>query len=114
VFCLIDTHHHRAAELAVSMGLAAVILAYGVDGPTPALLFPPELRYTGVSLGYNLAAIVGGFLPFSAQASLTVSAGASWGPASLFALFGLFTATGGFFATRIIHNASAGSTSAGY
>lgn len=101
VFWLVDSRQPLAAIIAVSLGLAAVILAYGVAGPTLALLFPAELRYSGVSLGYNLAAVVGGFLPLAAQASLGLSGGGSWGPAVLFAVFGLATALGGLLASRV-------------
>ncbi|MBC9928319.1 MULTISPECIES: MFS transporter [unclassified Leucobacter] len=106
VFWLMDQRSGVGAFLAVSLGLSAVILAYGVAGPALTLLFPTELRYSGVSLGYNLAAVVGGFLPLAAQASLGWSGGASWGPAALFALFGLATATGGVLAHRLIRAAS--------
>ena len=44
-------------------------------------------------------------LPLAAQASLGWSGGASWGPAALFALFGLATATGGVLAHRLIRTA---------
>ncbi len=101
VFWLVDSGSPAAAIAAVCLGLAAVILAYGVAGPTLALLFPTELRYSGVSLGYNLAAVVGGFLPLAAQATLDVSGGGSWGPAVLFAGFGLATALGGALAYRV-------------
>lgn len=102
VFWLVDTTEPLLAIVAVCGGLAAVILAYGVAGPTLTLLFPAELRYSGVSLGYNLAAVVGGFLPLAAQASLGFSGGGSWGPAVLFAAFGLATAVGGGVAHRLI------------
>lgn len=101
VFWLVDTTDPLLAIIAVCVGLAAVILAYGVAGPTLTLLFPAELRYSGVSLGYNLAAVVGGFLPLAAQASLGFSGGGSWGPAVLCAIFGLATALGGFLAQRV-------------
>lgn len=100
VFWLLDTASPIAAVVAACLGLGAVILAYGVAGATLAGLFPTELRYSGVSLGYNLAAVVGGFLPLAAQASLGWSGGASFGPAALFAGFGLLTALGGLLASR--------------
>lgn len=100
VFWLFDLRDPFAATIAVSLGLACVILAYGVAGTTLALLFPTELRYSGVSLGYNLAAVVGGFLPLAAQASLEWSDGGSWGPAMLFCAFGAATALGGLLAHR--------------
>lgn len=102
VFWLVDQRTALGAILAVSLGLSAVILAYGVAGTALTLLFPTELRYSGVSLGYNLAAVVGGFLPLAAQASLGFSGGASWGPALLLAMFGIATAIGGVLAHRII------------
>ena len=101
VFWLLDTREPVAAVIAVCLALSCVILAYGIAGTTLTSLFPTELRYSGVSLGYNLAAVVGGFLPFLAQLSLARSGGASWGPALLFALFGLMTALGGFLAARL-------------
>lgn len=106
VFWLVDSRQPVPAVLAVCLGLAAVILAYGVAGPALTMLFPSELRYSGVSLGYNLAAVVGGFLPLLAQASLGWSGNASWGPALLFAVFGLATALGGALAHRVIEPAS--------
>lgn len=109
VFWLIDSQNPVAAVFAFSLGLSCVILAYGVAGTTLTLLFPTELRYSGVSLGYNLAAVVGGFLPLAAQASLALSSGSSIGPAVLFAIFGLATALGGVLATRV-HAADAVST----
>ncbi|WP_449277893.1 MFS transporter [Leucobacter sp. GX24907] len=102
VFWLIDSREPAAAMIAVSLGLSAVILAFAVAGPTLALLFPTELRYSGVSLGYNLAAVVGGFLPLAAQASLVWADGSSFGPAALFALFGGATAIGGALANRML------------
>ena len=101
VFWLVDSQRPVLAVIAFSLGLSAVILAYGIAGTTLALLFPPELRYSGVSLGYNLAAVVGGFLPLAAQATLVWSDGASVGPATLFAVFGLLTALGGGLAHRM-------------
>lgn len=101
VFWLVDSQNPAAAVVAVSLGLSAVILAYGTAGSALAELFPTELRYSGVSLGYNLAAVVGGFLPLAAQATLGWAGGASWGPALLFALFGLATALGGMLAHRV-------------
>ena len=101
VFWLVDSRQPLAAVLAVCLGLAAVILAYGVAGPALTMLFPSELRYSGVSLGYNLAAVVGGFLPLLAQASIGWGGGGSLGPALLLAAFGLATALGGALTHRI-------------
>lgn len=55
----------RTWPLAVALILSCVAMAFQT-GPQPALfaeLFPPELRYSGASLGYQIAAIVGGMSP---------------------------------------------------
>jgi MHS family proline/betaine transporter-like MFS transporter len=47
----------------------AVILGWYL-GPIPATLvemFPTSIRYTGMSLAYNLCAILGGFTPSVAE-----------------------------------------------
>jgi len=50
------------------VGLALMGLTYGPLGTALAELFPTEVRYTGASLTFNLAGIVGGsFAPYGAK-----------------------------------------------
>jgi MFS family permease len=57
--------------------LVGTVFAAAVYAPIAAILatsFSVEVRYTGVSLGYQVAAILGGgFAPFIAQALLTAT-----------------------------------------
>ena len=76
-------------------------MAYSVTGALLTELFPPELRYSGVSLGYNLAGALSGFLPLIAVALLGVSGGASWTASLLLIVVSLITAAGGFFGERL-------------
>ncbi len=50
------------AFAAMSLGLAAMGLMYGPLGTALGELFPTAVRYTGASLAFNLAGIVGGSL----------------------------------------------------
>lgn len=101
LFWLIDTADPWAITVAVTLGICLITLAYAVTGTLLADLFPPRLRYSGVSLGYNLAGTLSGFLPLIATAFLVVDDGASW-PAVL-VLIGIcaVTALGGLAGERI-------------
>ncbi|GAB3302359.1 MFS transporter [Pseudoclavibacter terrae] len=101
LFWLIDTESPIAIIAAVSIGIALITLSYAVTGALLAELFPPRLRYSGVSLGYNLAGAISGFLPLIATALITVGDGSSW-PAVL-VLIGicLITVIGGAFGERM-------------
>ncbi|WP_424467877.1 MFS transporter [Pseudoclavibacter helvolus] len=101
LFWLIDTESPVAIIAAVSIGIALITLSYAVTGALLAELFPPRLRYSGVSLGYNLAGAISGFLPLVATALITVGDGSSW-PAVL-VLIGicLVTVIGGAFGERM-------------
>lgn len=62
---------HPASFLHVLIGqcILALILGWYL-GPIPAVLveiFPTSVRYTGMSLAYNLCAIIGGFTPSIAE-----------------------------------------------
>lgn len=48
--------------LMLSLGLACMGLTYGPLGTTLAAVFPTSVRYTGASLAFNLAGILGGSL----------------------------------------------------
>ncbi|MGO2750811.1 MAG: MFS transporter [Pseudoclavibacter sp.] len=101
LFWLIDTESPVGITVAVSIGIALITLSYAVTGALLAELFPPRLRYSGVSLGYNLAGAISGFLPLVATALITVGDGSSW-PAVL-VLIGicLITVVGGAFGERM-------------
>jgi MFS family permease len=53
--------------LFLSLGLALMGMTYGPLGTMLSELFPPEIRYTGVSLTFNLGGIFGASLaPYAA------------------------------------------------
>lgn len=101
LFWLIDTRNPAAIIFAVTLGIALLSVAYAVTGALLTELFPPQLRYSGVALGYNLAGALSGFLPLIAVALLGVSGGKSWAPALLLIAVSLITALGGFLGERL-------------
>ncbi|MEB4613425.1 MFS transporter [Leucobacter sp. M11] len=101
VFWLIDTKDPLLITVGVTVGLGSVILAYGVSGALLTELFPAELRYSGVGLGYNIAAATSGFMPLLASTLLFASGNQSWGPALLLVVVALLTALGGVLGQRL-------------
>ncbi|HXH35807.1 MAG TPA: MFS transporter [Plantibacter sp.] len=101
LFWLIDTRSALGITVAVSIGIALITIAYAVTGALLAELFPPRLRYSGVSLGYNIAGALSGFLPLIATALLTVGGGASWPAALVLIGICIITAIGGAFGERM-------------
>lgn len=101
LFWMIDTRNPAAIILAVTIGIALVSLAYAVTGALLTELFPPNLRYSGVALGYNLAGALSGFLPLIAVALLGVSDGGSWTASLLLIVVSLITAAGGFYGEQL-------------
>jgi MFS family permease len=68
-FGLLDTKVPGLIFLAVSLGLLPITTLYGPQAALIAESFSPRLRYSGTSLGYQLASIIaGGPSPFIATA----------------------------------------------
>jgi MFS family permease len=68
-FALLDTKIPWLIFLAVSVSLIPIMTMYGPEAALIAESFTPRLRYSGSSLGYQLASIIaGGPSPFIATA----------------------------------------------
>jgi hypothetical protein len=68
-FALLDTKIPGLIFLAVAVSLIPVMTMYGPEAALIAESFTPRLRYSGASLGYQLASIIaGGPSPFIATA----------------------------------------------
>jgi metabolite-proton symporter len=64
---LLDTGNAGAVLLCLSLGLGLMGMSYGPLGAALGSLFPTAVRYTGASLTFNLAGIVGASLtPYAA------------------------------------------------
>lgn len=102
LFMLVETGQVWAIVLAISAGIGLLTITYSVTGALLAELFPVELRYSGVSLGYNLAGALTGFLPFIATWITGIQDTPSVMPAVvLLVIVSLLTALGGFLGERL-------------
>jgi hypothetical protein len=78
-FWLIDSRKPALIWLAMSMWIFAVDGLWSVMGVLLSELFPARVRYSGVSLGYNLVGIIGGApAPMIGTALIRWTGGASW------------------------------------
>lgn len=70
-FPLLDTKSPALIIVAVTVGLMTHAALYGAQAAFISELFPPRVRYTGASMGYQFAGILGGaFAPIIALALL--------------------------------------------
>lgn len=79
LFALLDTR--SVVLLFVGCAIANFIggLPYGVQAALFCELFPPRVRYSGISLGFQIATVLGGALaPTVASVLLAMSGGHSW------------------------------------
>jgi metabolite-proton symporter len=78
-FWLMDTRDSFFIGLAITIGLIGHSAMYGPQAAFFSELFGTSVRYTGVSLGYQLASpLAGGLAPFIATALLKWSDGKPW------------------------------------
>lgn len=98
--------------------ILAVVIALGVAhaamyGPQAAFfseLFTVRVRYSGASLGYQLASVfAGGLSPFIATALLAWQGGSPWAVATYMAFLGLITVIAAWVSTETSGNAMADS-----
>jgi MFS family permease len=101
VFALLTTRSPAAVVFAISIGIAALSIAYAVTGALLAELFPARYRYSGVALSYNIAGALSGFLPFVATAMTSTIGDDPWVPAVLLIAVSLISAVGGFVGERM-------------
>jgi MFS family permease len=83
-FWLIDLKNSLALVLAVTIGLIGHSAMYGPQAAFFSELFGTRVRYSGASLGYQLASpLAGGLAPLIATALLAQSGGKPW-PVALY------------------------------
>jgi len=78
LFWLIDTGSVPLVFLALLVGFTIHATMYGPQATLYAEMFPADVRYSGASLGYQLASVfAGGLAPF-VMTALLAATGASW------------------------------------
>ncbi|MDA3630941.1 MFS transporter [Saccharopolyspora sp. WRP15-2] len=101
VFWLIDTKNPVLVVLAITIGVACLSVPYAVAGSLLTELFPPQLRYSGVSISFNLGGVVSGFVPLIATSVLAASGEQSWSVALVLVALSVLTALGGALGERL-------------
>lgn len=84
LFWMIDSRHEGLIILALCLGMTCLGVAYGPIAAFFTELFGAHVRYSGASLGYQIAGIVaGGLAPVIGTSLLSLADNASW-PISLY------------------------------
>ncbi|WP_256355827.1 MFS transporter [Streptomyces sp. PKU-EA00015] len=94
VYALVDAESTALLILGMVLGQVVQSAMYAPLGPLLSEMFGTRVRYTGASLGYQLAALIGGgFTPLMAGSLLSASGGVSSTPlVAVAVLCGLVTA----------------------
>jgi MFS family permease len=109
-FAMLDTKSPTLIFIAVSLSLLPVMTMYGPEAALIAEAFSPRLRYSGASLGYQLASIIaGGPSPFIATALF-----ATFHSSFPIALYILLCAVIGIIATALLSDQTNKEISAEY
>jgi len=91
-FWLVETRSEPLVWLAIVVGMVGHAALYGPQAAFFSELFGTGTRYTGASLGYQLAApFAGGLAPLIASALLRSSGGATWPIAVYLGFLGVIT-----------------------
>ncbi|NYT56740.1 MHS family MFS transporter [Eoetvoesia caeni] len=100
IFWGIETKDPSMVILAFVVGMSVGHgIMYGVQASFLSEMFPSNLRYSGASLGYQLAApIGGGLVPVAAAAMVGVSGGSTWSVSLLMIAIALATIVAVFYA----------------
>ncbi|MEE6265517.1 MFS transporter [Streptomyces diastatochromogenes] len=94
IYALINTGSVPLLILGMVLGQVVQNAMYAPLGPLLSEMFGTQVRYTGASMGYQLAALIGGgFTPLFASSRLSASGGISSTPLAILAMVcGLITA----------------------
>ncbi|CCH79160.1 Na+/melibiose symporter-like transporter [Nostocoides japonicum T1-X7] len=90
------------AALAIALGIGLLGIPYGPIGSLFSQLFDGRYRYSGVAISYNLAGMVGGFVPSIALALQAGRGDTPWVIGLLFAVILGLTALGAFGMGRVL------------
>ena len=108
LMAMVATAQPLLVILAVGIAIGLLGLPFGPLGAMMAQMFPEQARYSAVAIAYNIAGMIGGFVPSIAVAVVAASGGAIWAVAALLALIMLISTAGGIGAARVSHHLSAG------
>ncbi|SDS78400.1 Predicted arabinose efflux permease, MFS family [Brevibacterium sandarakinum] len=95
VAILLSSGHPLLAATGIALGIGVLGVPYGPLGTLLSQLFDDTHRYSGVAVSYNIAGLIGGFVPSLALALQTQLGDTVWVIGLLFAVIVGMTAVGG-------------------
>lgn len=102
VVFLISSGHPLLAATGIALGIGVLGVPYGPLGTLLSQLFDDTHRYSGVAVSYNIAGLVGGFVPSLALALQTQLGDTVWVIGLLFAAIVAMTAVGGRLSDAVV------------
>lgn len=93
---LISSGSPLLAATGIALGIGVLGIPYGPLGTLLSQLFDETHRYSGVAVSYNIAGLIGGFVPSLALALQTRIGDTVWVIGILFAIIVAMTAVGGW------------------
>lgn len=90
------------AVLGIALGIGVLGAPYGPLGTLLSQLFDERYRYSGIAVSYNLAGLIGGFVPSLALTLQTQVGDTVWVIGILFGVIVAMTATGGAISGRVV------------
>jgi MFS transporter, MHS family, shikimate and dehydroshikimate transport protein len=103
-FWALDTKSTAAAWTAMTLiGLGGAVCMSGLQATFLTELFGPSVRYSALSVAYQMSALVAGFIPAIATSMILAAGGASWPVATLVVGLGVISATCTLLLTETRH-----------
>jgi MFS transporter, MHS family, shikimate and dehydroshikimate transport protein len=103
-FWLVDTGSVALLWVATSLWSFSAGALYGISGTLISELFEARVRYSGISLGYQMAGVFGGALaPLIATALVQWAGGASWPVATYLFAMSFISLAAVFLASERFH-----------
>lgn len=104
VALLLGSGHPLLAALGIALGIGVLGVPYGPLGTLLSQLFDDTHRYSGVAVSYNIAGLIGGFVPTLALALQTQLGDTVWVIGLLFAVIVAMTAIGGKLSNTMVRH----------
>lgn len=102
VALLLGSGHPLLAAAGIAIGIGILGVPYGPLGTLLSQLFNETHRYSGVAVSYNIAGLIGGFVPSLALALQTQLGDTVWVIGLLFAVIVAMTAIGGKLSNTMV------------
>lgn len=105
VVLLLGSGHPLLAAIGIALGIGVLGAPYGPLGTLLSQLFDDRYRYSGVAVSYNVAGLIGGFVPSLALALQGQVGGTVWVIGLLLGAIVALTALGGAVSGRVVGTA---------